>query len=345
MGRLEFESGFQKKWLQKLIRNKNLKISDLSKLCKVSNRTIRDWLREKFKISLEAANLISNKYEVKIPPDTKILDEYWYGKKGAHKGGLARLMKYGPPGTSAGRRKGGQVSQLRRKLNPEKYLNCNIAKKFKKFNKSIDLAELAGIIFGDGGLANNQLTISLNPSTEPEYVNFVINLENKIIGERPCIYTYRQKDIKEARLVITGVNLIRNLKKIGVSWKNKVKEQVDVPKWIKRENKFSIACVRGLIDTDGCVYYHKHGKYFNIGITYTSHSVPLLKFLSQTLTNNGFCPKISGDGVYLYKESEVLKYAREIKFSNDHHLNRLNEYLKIKGRSIEAVQRVRLESE
>ena len=41
--------------------------------------------------------------------------------KGASKGGIKHLALYGPPGTPEGRKKGGHISQVRRKEHPEQY--------------------------------------------------------------------------------------------------------------------------------------------------------------------------------------------------------------------------------
>jgi len=45
---------------------------------------------------------------------------------------------------------------------------------------------------------------------------------------------------------------------IGLVLGNKVKQQIDIPEWIKSNNNFSLACVRGIIDTDGCFYTNSH---------------------------------------------------------------------------------------
>ncbi|MDP2741584.1 MAG: hypothetical protein Q8O66_02790 [bacterium] len=56
-------------------------------------------------------------------------------------------------------------------------------------------------------------------------------------------------------------------------------------------------------------------------------STPLLKFAYKTLKNLNFHPKIFSNGVNLYRESEVRRYAREIGFSNLYHKYRLKDFL------------------
>ena len=345
IARLFFESGLQGKWLRQALSRKEVTVAKIANLCNVSERTIRDWLREKFHMSSIAANLISNKYKIALPTNVKFDHDYWYGRDNARKGALARLKIYGPPGTKEGRVKGGKISQQRRRLTPENYKNCKIAKNFQKLLESNSLAELVGIILGDGGITSSQLKITLNKESEYNYINYISNLELKVFGERPKLYASKKdQKYKAVNLVLTGVNLISNLNDIGLHCRNKVKEQVSVPKWITTQQNYSLACLRGLIDTDGGIFTHKHGKNLNLGLTFTSHSIPLLNFVLQIFLKVGYHAKLAGDGIYLYRESEVVKYAREIRFSNNHHIERLNNYIKTKGRSIEAVQRACLES-
>jgi len=35
---------------------------------------------------------------------------------------------------------------------------------------------------------------------------------------------------------------------------SKYKQKISIPKWIKQNKKFSIECLRGLLQTDGCMY-------------------------------------------------------------------------------------------
>lgn len=333
MGRVLFKGLKQQEWIEGLI-SQGLKIEDLATICKVSSRTFRSWRQGKFNMSDLALEKICK--ELKLPiPIVKLLPDYWYVEKGAKLGGIKRMEIYGPPGTKEGRSKGGRVSQLRRRLNPEEYLNCNLRKSISVPEKSIKLAELMGIILGDGGMTKTQLKITLNKEAESEYIDFVVDLVTDLFGEEPKKYYFSDDVQKICNIVFSGVQLIEILGTLGLFPGNKVLRQAKVPKWIAINNTFSKSCLRGLVDTDGCVYLHKHfsygSNYLNLGITFTSHSRPLLDFVFTTLVTAKFHPKIQDDGVYLYRGPEVIKYANEIGFSNTHHIRRLNQFLKLKN--------------
>ena len=233
--------------------------------------------------------------------------------KAARLGGLKTMSLYGPPGTPEGRSKGGRVSWSRRKNNPDlwkKYTNS-----FKNPRESKYLAEFIGIMLGDGGLSENQCTIYLNSETDKDYAKYVVNLMTKLFGAKPAVYKSDKE--KLLRLVLSGVNLIKILKSKGLKVGNKIKNASKVPRWIYLNTEYTKLCIRGLVDTDGCFAIHKYSvkgkKYTYIKLCFTSGSILLLNFVNDSLKNLGYTPKLfSNLNVWLYNQSEVKRYLREI---------------------------------
>jgi len=315
MGRGRFPSGKQSAWINKILKKSELNTNQIAKISGVSGRTFRDWRREKFTIPKEALLKLSLTFKVPIPLGVKFIDDFWYVTKGARKGAFRRLEIYGPPGTPDGRRKGGIISQQRRRKNPEKYrfLGCNVRKKFPNLHKSKDLAEIVGIILGDGGLTHYQLKITLDRKKDKQYALYVQELLKKVLGERPFLRERKQNNT--ITLTISGVELIENLSKIGVNKGNKVLRQVDFPEWISRKSQYQIACVRGLFDTDGGIYFHKHWtkgiKYRNLGLCFTSWSKPLLRSVSRVLAELGIKHSVYKEAyLYVYNLEDIKKFFR-----------------------------------
>lgn len=200
----------------------------------------------------------------------------------------------------------------------------------------MQLAELVGIVLGDGGLTPYQLKITLNKETEHEYVDFVCNLLGELFNEVPKKYYFGGVAKKTCNVCLSGAGLIEYLVSLGLKIGNKVTHQVGVPKWISSQGDYSDACLRGLIDTDGCIYTHRHRnrgvQLVNLGLNFTSHSKPLLDFVSNQLNLLGFTPKQRIYSVWLYRENEVIKYMETVKTHSQYHQNRLVEYLKLKPR-------------
>ncbi|MCX6706332.1 MAG: LAGLIDADG family homing endonuclease [Candidatus Woesebacteria bacterium] len=333
MGRIRFKRGEQRAWVEEILEKSGLTTNGVAGLCGVSARTIRDWRREKFTIFEDSCKLLSQNFNVKIPKEVILLNDYWYGIKGAKKGGLQSLKLYGPPGTKEGRIKGGLISQQRRRDDPEKYrlLGCNVPKNFKILKKSEKLAEMVGIILGDGGITNCQLKITLDSETDKEFVKYVCKISKHIFGEE--FSTYRRKTCRAVDLVLSGVNLVEKLSQLGLYQGDKIKRQIDFPSWIWWKNVYQRMCVRGLMDTDGCVYLHYHSsnglKYRNIGICFTSRSKPLLLSFSKVLRLDKIKHSIHKDGerIYIYDLEQVKKYFKIFGSSNPKHLNKLKYHL------------------
>ncbi len=313
MARIIFPKGKQRQFIEELLQKKRINIDKLAKICGVSSRTIRDWKREKFTLPEKALLIIKKKLSIQDFPHIKYLPDYWYVMKGAKKGGLKRVKLYGPPGTLKGRIKGGKISQLRRKKDPEKYrlLGCNVRKKFSHIKKSRYLAEATGIILGDGGITNYQLKIYLDRLTDREYAKYVQELFKRVFGEYPK--EFDNKKDNTLILTLSGANLIDNLKSIGLDKGDKIKKQVDFPRWIWEKKIYQLSCVRGLMDTDGGLYFHRHWsngiKYRNLGLCFTSWSSPLLQSVAKVLESHNFKFSIDDNQrIYIYALGEIKKY-------------------------------------
>ena len=220
-----------------------------------------------------------------------------------------------------GRRRGGCVSQLRRKQYPLYYieLGCNVAKTSLIPNRSRCLSEIIGSILGDGGLTSNQLHITLNSEKDADYCIYLRKLLRHVF--KLDVGYFKRKGVKAVVLTVSGINFVNNLKVLGLKTGNKVTQQVSVPPWIINSPSYSRWCLRGLMDTDGGIFKNKYtinGRdYAYQKICFTNKSKPLIKFVFDTLTNNNFHPKqYKGDKVWLCSCKEVQKYLKIVGSSN-----------------------------
>lgn len=337
MSRIKLRKNDQVKFLDNIKKEYKVNWSQLANILNVHYRCLSDWSRGEYTLPeavfKKCTRLAKGKVEI---PSYKVLPDFWSIEKAAKKGGLVTAQKYGGPGTFKGRKKGGRASQVKRKLNPELYRHCSIRKKIKIPKDSTELAEFFGIVLGDGGINNDhQVVITLHKENGKDYIVFVCDLIKKLFEIEPAVYHYRsERSQKVVGVTASGISLIEFLLSKGLKKGSKVKNQIDVPEWIKKKKDFSKSCLRGLIDTDGGVYYHRHNTQgyssFNVGLQFSNRSLPLTKFVKEILSFTGFNPKISNDRVNLYRESEVIRYAKEIKFSNSYHFERINQFIRLK---------------
>ena len=334
--RLKISCFSQRKFLKDIKLSSGLTWKELAKIYKISDRTLRDWASAKFFMSYIIAIDLSNKFSIPLPKNFKILPRSWHLQKAASKGGLKRQELYGLLGNIESRKKGGIISQQKRKENPEKYklLGCLVRKKFKTPLFSEELAELIGIILGDGALNNAQLRITLSRIVDKKYAIWVRTLIGKIIGEVPS-WGERKND-NTIELTLSGVGLVEVLEKLGLIRGNKVRNQVGFPQWILKERRYRIACIRGLFDTDGGFYFHHHYKWKDkrpyLGWSFTNFSIPILKEFQSTLNLLGLNPKnIDNKKLYMYSIKDLSKYMDIVGTHNPKNVEKYKYYKKIRS--------------
>ena len=330
MSRVKMANGLQEKFLNSVSKAMNSDWVGLSRITNVSSRTLFDWRREKYKMSYETLRKLNRISKVEIPKAMEILPDYWNVRKAGLAGGIERNRLYGNLGTVEGRIKGGKISQYRFSKNPEyaRKVGFNVRNTILSPKNSEFLAEFMGIALGDGGVTNHQVTISLNSKTEVVYADFIKKLIFDLFGIHSTIKTKKDNSI---RVIATGRNLVDFLLSRGLKIGNKIKQQIGVPRWILRNKQFMKSCLKGLIDTDGGIYFHKHVtkgiKYRHMGLCFTSYSRPLLIFVYKALLNFNISAKINENGrVFVYNRMGVKKYFDIIGSHNSHHIERFNSY-------------------
>lgn len=148
------------------------------------------------------------------------------------------------------------------------------------------ISELIGIILGDGHVSYDLkehsylFSIYLNGVDEKEYLDYVKKLIQDIYNKDPFEYWERDKpstskDAKGVSLTLYGKEIVKDLLGLGLKSGNKVKNQVGVPDCVFSSDKYSLKCLKGLIDTDGSVFLNKSRK--SIYLSFTNSSLTLVK--------------------------------------------------------------------
>lgn len=315
--RLLFPEGRQRHFVQGALTASRLTVNQLARILNVSGRTLRDWRREKFSIPLSAVKLLSKNYSLELPDNLERMENAWRSRRSEKSriGGISRFKKHGRFATKEGCRKGGINSIIKR--------YGNLLKPFTSPPKSDDLAEFFGILLGDGGLTKEQWSITINSIADADYAEYLSRSTKKLFGFEPSIY--KKKDCNALVVMGSGKKSIEFFTNYGLRVGNKVRQQVGVPGWITRDFSFSISCLRGLIDTDGGIFKHKYmvgGKQYNyLKLCFSNRSLPLIKFVSETLRLASFHPKeelnFATKRVWLYNNDETIGYLKRVGSHNN----------------------------
>lgn len=321
--RVFFPQQIQQRFMNEIFAKVSLEEAAI--LCGVSQRTIRDWRRGKFSIDLKSLQILSRKTGLRIPDRIELRERYWYTAKGASKGGRAVFEKYGRIGGNPLHRKKKWYEWWERE-GKHRAFSITSPKKIRKPPYSEKLAEFTGIEIGDGGLSKSQLTVTLHYKDDREYSRYVARLVESLFAVKPSMYVDKKYSVVD--IVVSRTELVKFCnEKLGLKIGNKVKQNVDIPEWVKRKRNFAIACLRGLVDTDGSVFIHRYkvGKKFYQykKLSFTSHSQSLLLSVHKFLRDIGLNPRLtSGIDVRLESKSDMKRYFEIVGTNNPKHWRR-----------------------
>ncbi|MFZ2199398.1 MAG: hypothetical protein WAV40_01260 [Microgenomates group bacterium] len=318
MTRVVFVKGQIDQYLSLCKTKMGMSLPQLASVIGVNRHTLNDWRREQLLPNLEKLVKLSKFAYLPLPSIIETKIDTW----GSSKAGHIRQQKYGCTLSPEDRIKGGHNSQVNRHDNPDYYrkLGCPIPRDFIfPDHNNHHLAEFIGILLGDGGIQNLQLSITLNSVADSDYIKYVDKLICKLFQYSPTVSS--RYPIKATVLLISGVNFISELLKLGMKVGDKVKQQVDVPDWIKSDHKLSRWCLRGMMDTDGGVFrntYTINGKsYSYLKICFSNLSQPLRHFAHEVLSSYNLSPSYVGNNqVWVASEKNVYRYMEIIGSSN-----------------------------
>lgn len=325
--RIVFQPGKQRQFLLDAANKLHLSPSSLAKKLSVHQRTMSDWCRETSTLPRKVFNRLILETQQSSPKNIEIRRAYWSTNKAAAIAGKNVYKKYGYIGGDPEIRKRRWQEWWQR----EGRLKSDICqpKPIRLPRRSGDLAEFVGIMMGDGGMSQAQITISLGTKTDGPYSKYVERLIEYLFSVKPSRYDRPTSGV--VALVVSRKKMVDFCQSIGLKLGNKLAGDLDIPDWIKLSHTFHTRCLRGLIDTDGCIYNECHtinGKrYCYPRIAFVSASTRLLSSVHLILQKLGLAAKIRNQrSVNIESRSAIDKYFLLIGTSNPKHRSRYERF-------------------
>ncbi len=249
-------------------------------------------------------------------------------RRAGKRGGYARIALHGNPGTYEGRAKGGRNS-----LRTHRALNTGfkLLHKITYPRKNVAFAEFIGVVIGDGHLDRYQVSITTNSETDLAHARYVRALAKSLFGVPVSL---RVRLSSRAVVVVINSKLVCDLlARHGIPQGSKQRLGVNFPQWIREKPLLARSCLRGLFDTDGCVFQDTHrvnGKIYNsVGIAFANNEPHVLSFFFTVLMDLGLHPtQTSKHRVFLRRGREVDTYFKVVGTSNPKHRSRFLTYRK-----------------
>lgn len=191
-----------------------------------------------------------------------------------------------------------------------------------------DMAELIGAIIGDGNIYKNRY-VEISGDRKLDINYFKQKLLPIIVRELSYTPSIRTGSFG-VHLRINNKKFTIFLNNLGIQSGKGKTYNVLIPKIISKNWELSKACIRGIIDADGCLSFDKRKIYKtpypriilhirNRGLCLQIYQLFLSRNFYPTLSNQ-MTPFGRAYTVYLNGKVQVLKYMEEIGFSNSRHL-------------------------
>lgn len=184
-----------------------------------------------------------------------------------------------------------------------------LTKPIKQIEQGEDLAEFVGIMLGDGNFCGNQIVISFD-NRGKGYISHVKSLAQNLTGIG--LKGLKEKSVNGFRLYCCNKFLAEKLIEFGLKRGDKIMNQIGIPNWIKENREYSKRCIKGLVDTDGCIIFCKRDKQKHI--CFTNRNLQLLNDFKEVTKNLGYnFAKANKWNKRLYRKAEVVRFINEIK--------------------------------
>ena len=117
------------------------------------------------------------------------------------------------------------------------------------------LAYVIGLAIGDGNLSNpNGRATRLRITCDTRYLKLLRRIRKAIQNLLPD----NKVGIIHRTKTYVDISCYSNRWESWLGWKvgkgSEYRQQVSIPQWIQKDNRFAIHCLRGLVETDGSIY-------------------------------------------------------------------------------------------
>ena len=240
--RIVFQKGYQKKFMKEVCGRLKTSLRGLRKYkIHYGYSAMKKYYREELTLPKDLAETlteISNVDWIKFKPTGELLDT-WGKSKGGTIGKKKMEEKYK-----------NKLSEWGRKGYEAKLSELKPSKPIIKPKMNGKLAELVGIILGDGTISKYFLRVSLNAKKEKNYASYVSKLGKDLFGIEGVIRKEKNQNVLNVKFY--SVNLVKFLtEELGLPIGDKIRNKAKIPERIFLNKTLMLSCLRGLVDTDG----------------------------------------------------------------------------------------------
>lgn len=185
-----------------------------------------------------------------------------------------------------------------------------VKSEYPEFVRSGDLAELIGVVLGDGHVCvfprTESLRIVCNSGNPGEAVHYVCMME-RVFGKRPTMRRRIGENAIDIQLYEKHIS-----RRLGVKGGDRSRSRVVVPRWVLEKKEYMVRYLRGLYEAEGCFCVHlptsTHKLFFS------NHNPFLLGIVYRLVKLLGFHPHKSRYQVQVSRKDEVYRLMELLQF-------------------------------
>lgn len=176
--------------------------------------------------------------------------------------------------------------------------------------KNGDLAELIGVVLGDGHICVyprcEELRLISN-SDSPGFIKRYAEIMEAVFGKKPYVIPSRQSNS-------TKIGFYEKLisKRLGVSAGARKDLEITVPKWISKNEGYVIRYLRGLYEAEGSFCVHEPT--YTYKFLFANKNISMLNNVYDLMKSLGFHPHRGKYQIQISKKEEVYRAMQVLGF-------------------------------
>ena len=181
---------------------------------------------------------------------------------------------------------------------------------FPPLKRGGDLAELMGVLLGDGHLQKFPRTERLlifSNSNNPGFVRRYTNLVEKLFKKKT--YVYKQSGQNCIRISLYQKCISERL---GIPTGARGKLALEVPDWILENRDYVVRYLRGLYEAEGSLSHHEPT--YTHKLNFSNLNATMLENVYELMVSLGFHPSRDAKRVQISRKDEVQRAVELLQF-------------------------------
>jgi hypothetical protein len=185
-----------------------------------------------------------------------------------------------------------------------------IKSKYLPLRKDGNLAELIGVVLGDGHIGvfpRCEFLRIVGSGNNPGFRDRYASLVERVFQKEPHVALRTREDAYNITIYQKLIS-----KRLAIPSGNRSNHSFVLPDWIEENNEYRIRFLRGLYEAEGSLCFHP--KTYTHKFIFTNMSLALLDVVFRLVSDLGFHPHRTKRDIQVSRKAEVQKLADLLQF-------------------------------